>query len=347
MNGPTFWNDQDKAKAVIAEIKAQRRAEALRGPGPPGRRSPGPDRAGRGGRRRSSFDEEVRDGHGSRPAPTSTPSSCARCSGGPNDHCNAYVTIHAGAGGTEACDWAEMLLRMYLMWAEANGYKLGDDRPRGRRRRGHPGRHHPDHGRLRLRLSPAARRAYIVWCGSARSTPTRRRQTSFASVDVLPEIDDTIDIELTDDDLKRDVFRCGGPGGQHQNKTESGVRYTHLPTGIAAESRSERIAAQERRARPGAAQGQADPPGRSEARGRVRQEVRREGRDQLRQPDPLLRPSALPDGQGPADAVRVDQPPPRCSTATSTGSSTRFAWRLSGGEADPESSATRTGHLRA
>jgi peptide chain release factor 2 len=67
-----------------------------------------------------------------------------------------------------------------------------------------------------------------------------RRQTSFASVDVLPEIDETIDIVLRDDELKRDVFRSGGPGGQHQNKTESGVRYTHLPTGVAAESRSER-----------------------------------------------------------------------------------------------------------
>src|SRR3954452_13476074 len=67
-----------------------------------------------------------------------------------------------------------------------------------------------------------------------------RRQTSFASVDVLPEIDETIDIVLRDDELKRDVFRSGGPGGQHQNKTESGVRYTHLLTGVAAESRSER-----------------------------------------------------------------------------------------------------------
>jgi peptide chain release factor 2 len=67
-----------------------------------------------------------------------------------------------------------------------------------------------------------------------------RRQTSFASVDVLPEVDDTIDIEIKDCDLKRDVFRAGGPGGQHQNKTESAVRYTHIPTGIAAESRSER-----------------------------------------------------------------------------------------------------------
>src|SRR3954452_17219467 len=67
-----------------------------------------------------------------------------------------------------------------------------------------------------------------------------RRQTSFASVDVLPEIDDTIDIELRDDELEREVFRSGGPGGQHQNKTESGVRYRHKPTGVAAESRSER-----------------------------------------------------------------------------------------------------------
>jgi peptide chain release factor 2 len=67
-----------------------------------------------------------------------------------------------------------------------------------------------------------------------------RRHTSFASVDVLPEVDETIDIVIRDDELKRDTFRSGGPGGQHQNKTESGVRYTHLPTGIAAESRSER-----------------------------------------------------------------------------------------------------------
>ena len=86
----------------------------------------------------------------------------------------------------------------------------------------------------------AARPASIAWFGSARIDSNARRHTSFASVDVLPEVDDTIDIVLSDEDLKRDVFRCGGPGGQHQNKTESGVRFTHLPTGIAAESRSER-----------------------------------------------------------------------------------------------------------
>ena len=159
--------------------------------------------------------------------------------GGPNDHCNAFVTIHAGAGGTEACDWAEMLLRMYLMWAESKGFTTEiTDREEGGAAgiqeatihikgeyaygylRGETGVH-----RL-VRISPFDSAA--------------RRHTSFASVDVLPEVDDTIDIVLRDDDLKRDVFRSGGPGGQHQNKTESGVRYTHLPTGVAAESRSER-----------------------------------------------------------------------------------------------------------
>ena len=132
-----------------------------------------------------------------------------------------------------------MLLRMYLMWAESKRYKAEViDREDGEVAgfqtvtihfkgdyvygylRGETGVH-----RL-VRISPF---------GTA-----DKRQTSFASVDVLPEIDDTIDIVLRDDELKRDVFRCGGPGGQHQNKTESGVRYTHLPTGTAAESRSER-----------------------------------------------------------------------------------------------------------
>ncbi len=158
---------------------------------------------------------------------------------GPNDHCSAFVTVHAGAGGTEACDWAEMLLRMYTMWAESKGYSNDIvDREDGGAAgiqsatvhmkgeyaygylRGETGVH-----RL-VRISPYDANA--------------RRQTSFASVEVLPEIDDTIDIVLRDDELKRDVFRSGGPGGQHQNKTESGVRYTHLPTGVAAESRSER-----------------------------------------------------------------------------------------------------------
>lgn len=159
--------------------------------------------------------------------------------GGPNDHCNAILTVHAGAGGTEACDWSEMLLRMFMMWAESKGHKVTIiDREDGGAA-----------GIQTATIKIQGEYAYGYLKGETgvhrlvRISPfdaNARRQTSFASVDVLPEIDDTIDIVLRDDELKRDVFRSGGPGGQHQNKTESGVRYTHLPTGIAAESRSER-----------------------------------------------------------------------------------------------------------
>jgi peptide chain release factor 2 len=158
---------------------------------------------------------------------------------GPQDASNAYLRIQAGTGGTEACDWAQMLLRMYARWAEGHGYsaEIVDElrneeagirsatlRVVGEYAFGHL---QGETGVHRLvRISPFDANA--------------RRQTSFAAVDVMPEIEGTIEIELRPDDLKRDTFRSGGPGGQHQNKTESGVRYTHLPTGISAESRSER-----------------------------------------------------------------------------------------------------------
>jgi peptide chain release factor 2 len=152
---------------------------------------------------------------------------------GPNDHCNAFVRIQAGAGGTEACDWAEMLLRMYLMWAESKKFKASiSDREDGGAA-----------GIQNATIQIAGDYAYGYLKGEAgvhrlvRISPfdaNARRQTSFAAVDVLPEVDDSIDIEIRDCDLKRDVFRSGGPGGQHQNKTESGVRYTHIPTGIVA-----------------------------------------------------------------------------------------------------------------
>jgi peptide chain release factor 2 len=238
MNGSTFWNDQDRAKATIQELKSLnavlkpfeelcRQAEDL---------DVSIELADESGD--DSFDDEIRSA--SKKAQNDFDSFELRSMlGGPNDHCNVFLTIHAGAGGTEACDWAEMLLRMYLMWAESKGYAAQiTDREDGGAAgiqfatihikgeysygylKGETGVH-----RL-VRISPY--------------DSAGRRQTSFASVDVLPEIDDTIDIVLRDDELKRDVFRCGGPGGQHQNKTESGVRYTHIPTGIAAESRSER-----------------------------------------------------------------------------------------------------------
>lgn len=158
---------------------------------------------------------------------------------GSQDGSNAYLRIQAGTGGTEACDWAQMLLRMYSRWAERHGYQteiideLRNDEAGIRSATLHVkgdyayGRLQSEGGVHRLvRISPFDSNA--------------RRQTSFAAVDVMPQIEGSIEIDIKPDDLKRDTFRSGGPGGQHQNKTESGVRYTHLPSGIAAESRSER-----------------------------------------------------------------------------------------------------------
>jgi peptide chain release factor 2 len=158
---------------------------------------------------------------------------------GAQDASNAYLRIQAGTGGTEACDWAQMLLRMYTRWAERNGYsadlvdELRNEEAGIRSATLHIvgeyafGHLQGETGVHRLvRISPFDSNA--------------RRQTSFAAVDVLPELDDTITIEIRPEDLERQTFRSGGPGGQHQNKTESGVRFIHKPTGIAAESRTER-----------------------------------------------------------------------------------------------------------
>ncbi len=158
---------------------------------------------------------------------------------GPADPNNAYLRIQAGAGGTEACDWAQMLMRMYVRWGERSGYKVDviDEVP------------NEEAGFRSATLHVTGAYAYGHLQSEAgvhrlvRISPfdaNKRRQTSFAAVDVLPEIDDNIQIDIRPEDLERQVFRCGGPGGQHQNKTESGVRFIHLPTGIAAESRTER-----------------------------------------------------------------------------------------------------------
>ncbi len=158
---------------------------------------------------------------------------------GPQDASNAYLRIQAGTGGTEACDWAQMLMRMYGRWAERHGFQteIVDEL------------RNEEAGIRSATLHVVGDYAYGYLQGEAgvhrlvRISPfdaNARRQTSFAAVDVMPQIEGTIQIEIRPDELKRDTFRSGGPGGQHQNKTESGVRYTHLPTGIAAESRTER-----------------------------------------------------------------------------------------------------------
>ncbi len=238
MVSPTFWNDQEKAKEVIQELKTLntvlrpfedlvRQADNL------GASIELAEEAVT-----NEFDEEILAA--SQQAETDFSSFEFRSMlSGPNDHCNAFLTIHAGAGGTEACDWAEMLLRMYLMWAESKGFAAEiSDREDGGAAGIQEATVHikGDYAYGYLRGETGVHRLVRI----SPFDSAARRHTSFASIDVLPEVDDTIDIVLRDEDLKRDVFRSGGPGGQPQNKTESGVRYTHLPTGVAAESRSER-----------------------------------------------------------------------------------------------------------
>jgi peptide chain release factor 2 len=158
---------------------------------------------------------------------------------GPQDASNAYVKIQAGTGGTDACDWAQMLLRMYARWAERAGFQtelIDELRNDEAGIRSATLRVVGDYAYGYLQSEAGVHRLVRISPFDANA----KRQTSFAAVDVIPDIEGTIEIEIRPEDLKRDTFRSGGPGGQHQNKTESGVRYTHLPTGIAAESRSER-----------------------------------------------------------------------------------------------------------